>query len=314
MGRPFVSGLMIAVVVAGPAFVTPPQVDAQPVFFSIGGERTHKIADFPDTAEFQTSGVLRYYVDAGVVYKQITIFFLPLWNYDIRWAGYMPNTSQYVDMTRSELEELATRANVVLPRDPELPLWDRVGGKLVLGLLVVILWLYRSRYGYDDEPVLVDLSDATRPDTGTSHNVEKPAPPSTESSQNTTNQTGRLTVEGQDSRAFLKILGVGVALLGGVALVVVLLRDQQTELPSCGDTEATDLVRRIFAEDTDYTATSVRLITTTDHNPNTGNYRCAGEIVDNEGDGWDVEYTIGRDATDPSQFIVRIEWLWPIIR
>lgn len=308
-------GLAIAVVVAGTAFVAPTRVEAQPVFFTFGGEKTHKIADFPDTEEFRTPDRLfGQFVDAGVIYKQITIFFLPLWNYDIRWAGYIPNSSQYVPLTRSELEELATRANVSLPLNPELPLWDRIGGKLILALLLVILWLYRSHYGHDDEPVLVDLSDATRPNARTNHDEGKQAITNNESSQEHYRSTGPAPAEVQDSRGFLTMLGIGVALLGAIALVVLLVRDQRAELPSCGDTEATGLVRTIFAEETDYTATDVRLITTTDHNPNTGNYACSGEIVDNEGDRWNVEYTIGRDATDPSQFIVRIDWLWPNIR
>lgn len=311
---PLAPGLAIAI--AGTAFVAPTRVDAQPVFFSIGGEKTHKIADFPDTEEFQTpeGRLFRHFVDAGVIYKQITIFFLPLWNYDIRWVGYIPNSSQYVPLTRSELEELATRANVSLPLNPELPLWDRFGGKLIVALLLVILWLYRSRYGHDDEPVLVDLSDATHPNARTNHGEEKQAITNSESSQEHYRSTGRAPAEVQDSRRFLTMVGIGVALLGAIALVVFLVRDQHAELPSCGDTEATGLVRRIFAEDTDYTATDVSRITTTDHNPNTGNYTCAGEIIDNEGDRWNVEYTIGRDATDPSQFIVRIDWLWPNIR
>lgn len=309
MRIPFGLGFAICLVVSSAALLSPSRVDARPVLFSLGGETTHKVADFPDTEEFQTADGW-YFVDAGIVYKQITVFFLPLWNYDVRWAGHIPNSSRYVDLTRSELEELATRANIALPQDPELPLWDRIGGKLVLVLLLVALGLYRSRYGRDDEPVLLDLSDATPPN-GRTNLDEEPLDTDTESSRHSRNHPDLPPVEGPDSRGLLTKLGIGVALLGAIALVVFLLRDQRGELPSCGDTEATDLVRRIFAEETDYTATAVRLITTTDHNPNTGNYTCAGEIVDNEGDRWDVEYSIGRDATDPNQFIVRIEWLFP---
>ena len=79
--------------------------------------------------------------DAGAIYKQVQIFFLPLWSYDVRWAGFI-NEESYVELSKSELNGFALLANITLPPEIELPFWDRWGGKLVLALLlaVIVLW------------------------------------------------------------------------------------------------------------------------------------------------------------------------------
>ena len=109
------------------------------MFFSWGGETVLKISDFPDTQAFQTPE--GDFVDAGAIYKQITIFFLPLWNYDVHWTGYI-NSETYIELSRADLEELAHLAQISLPQDLVLPFWDRYGGKLVLSLLLLVVLLY----------------------------------------------------------------------------------------------------------------------------------------------------------------------------
>ena len=99
------------------------------MFFGWGGETIVKIADFPDTPNFQTTD--GDYFDAGVMYKQITIFFLPLWNYDVRWTGYI-DSDYYVELSPEEIQEFAVVAEVSLLQAPAaLPFWDRYGGKLI---------------------------------------------------------------------------------------------------------------------------------------------------------------------------------------
>jgi hypothetical protein len=105
-----------------------------PVFFSFGGEAISKVQDFPDTEAFQFED--GSYVDAGCIYKQVSIFFIPVWNYDVRWCGYTGEDDSYATMTKEELDELATEASITLPETPSLSFWDSIGGKLVfLGLV-----------------------------------------------------------------------------------------------------------------------------------------------------------------------------------
>ena len=115
------------------------QVEARsaPVFFGWGGENISLVTDFPNTADFQT--VDGKYVDAGVIYKQLTLFFLPAWNYDIRWVGYIGSDIHYVQLDRTKLEDLAQNAGLALPQEPSLPGWDAYGGKVILLLMAALV-------------------------------------------------------------------------------------------------------------------------------------------------------------------------------
>ena len=117
-----------------------------PVFFSWGGETVSKVADFPDTPAFRIDGD---YTDAGVIYKQIQVFFLPLWNYDIRWAGYI-DASTYIPFTYAELQELANQAGVELPAKPSPPFWEIYGGKLVLLIVLGFVLMFAMAKGDAD--------------------------------------------------------------------------------------------------------------------------------------------------------------------
>ena len=107
-----------------------------PVLFGWGGETVHKVVESPDTPRFLWEDDT--YVDAGALYKTFTVFFVPLWNYDIRWVGYIGKSDEYLEFTQVELEELAAGANIELPQSPSLPFWDSYGGKLVFLLVVFI--------------------------------------------------------------------------------------------------------------------------------------------------------------------------------
>jgi hypothetical protein len=103
-------------------------------FFSFGGEAMSKVQDFPDTETFQLEDGT--YVDAGCIYKQVSILFIPIWNYEIRWCGYTGEDGTYLELTKEELDGMAKEANVTLAETPSLSFWDSIGGKLVF--LVVI--------------------------------------------------------------------------------------------------------------------------------------------------------------------------------
>lgn len=107
-----------------------------PVLFGWGGETIIKVVDFPNTSQFKWRGAT--FIDAGAIYKTFTVFFVPLWNYDVRWVGYIGKSDEYLEFTRAELEELASYSDTKLPQSPSLPFWDSYGGKLVILLVVFI--------------------------------------------------------------------------------------------------------------------------------------------------------------------------------
>jgi hypothetical protein len=107
-----------------------------PVLIGWGGEEIIKIADFPNTEEFEYHN--GEYFDAGYKYKQVTLFFIPVWNYDGKWVGYVEKEGRYLNLEKSELDELAAQANVKLPESPSLPFWHSIGGKIVFGFIVLV--------------------------------------------------------------------------------------------------------------------------------------------------------------------------------
>lgn len=119
-----------------------------PVFFSWGGEHIAKVADFPDTPQFQTKD--GQYVDPGYRYKQFKLFFVPVWNYGGKWCGYVGNSERYLDLHKQQLDELAAAVGMTLPESPALPFWDSYGGKLVLLSVVMLVFLY-GRYARDSD-------------------------------------------------------------------------------------------------------------------------------------------------------------------
>ncbi|WMX13443.1 MULTISPECIES: hypothetical protein [unclassified Aureispira] len=117
-------------------------------FFSFGGEAMAKVQDFPDTEQFQMDDGT--YVDAGCIYKQVTILFIPVWNYDIRWCGYTGEDDSYVMMTKEELDVLAKEADITLPESPSLSFWHSIGGKLLFIVVIGGLIAY-GIFSSDDE-------------------------------------------------------------------------------------------------------------------------------------------------------------------
>lgn len=122
---------------------------------SWGGEKMIKVAEFPDSPEFQNPE--GYYIDAGLKYKQISLFFIPIWNYELSPIGYI-NQSSYLSMTQSDLEELAQSAGVTLPDNPKPSFWERIGGKLVIvvGLVLFGMWKTDDDEEEVEQPTTID--------------------------------------------------------------------------------------------------------------------------------------------------------------
>jgi len=110
---------------------------SMPVVYSWDSEKIIKVIDFPDIAAYQTQE--GKYVDAGYLYKQVSLFFVPLWNYDGRWVGYIGDDGKYIQLNRQELSELAEEVNLKLPNKPTLPFWDSIGGKIIAIIFIIIL-------------------------------------------------------------------------------------------------------------------------------------------------------------------------------
>ena len=112
------------------------------VFWSWGGENFYKVADLPDTFQFKVNND---FVDIGVIYKSVDIFFLPVWQSDMRYVAVIPNnTDSYYDFSEAEIMQMARSASISIPPVSQIQLdfWTAWGGKIVLLLLIAVFVMY----------------------------------------------------------------------------------------------------------------------------------------------------------------------------
>jgi len=123
-----------------------------PVLFSWGNEGIAKILDFPDIEELK-SGDSNQFIDAGIRYKQVSIFFFPVWNYDATWCGYIGSDKEYINLNYEQLNEIANGVKMTLPDAPEdgIQFWDKYGGKLVFGVLLLAFLMYSAASSKEEE-------------------------------------------------------------------------------------------------------------------------------------------------------------------
>ena len=114
-------------------------------FYEHGGEKIIEVKILPYTDEYTNS--FGNHVNIGCIYKQFKIMFIPVWNYDIRWCAYSTvDEVKYGELTKSDIDEIANSANITLPANPPIPMWDSYGGKLVFaGILVLGLLVKEGR-------------------------------------------------------------------------------------------------------------------------------------------------------------------------
>ena len=112
--------------------------------FSWGGEKIIRVSDLPDNAStlIPEGANAGRYLDIGVVYKRVEILFIPVWNYDIRYAGYVGNDTNYLNLPEYTLRAIARESGGTMPNEISLPFWDAVGGKLLFGGIVLLILLF----------------------------------------------------------------------------------------------------------------------------------------------------------------------------
>lgn len=113
-----------------------------PVFFSWGGEKIVMVMPLPNMQEFQLK--TGEHVDIGYRFSQITIFFIPVWNYEEHWCGYIGTDKRYMDYDKATLDDAARSASLTIPTGSPIPFWDAYGGKLVFAILVLLSLTYKK--------------------------------------------------------------------------------------------------------------------------------------------------------------------------
>lgn len=114
-------------------------------FIGYGGETLVKVADLPDTEDYNVGGD---FLDIGMLYKSVSIVFLPVWQYDKQYVLLAPgDNDSYMQVDQSVIFDVAKDANISLPPVSQISLgfWTAWGGKIIAALIVLTLILmYRA--------------------------------------------------------------------------------------------------------------------------------------------------------------------------
>jgi hypothetical protein len=107
------------------------------------------VADLPDSADFY-SEEYKSYADIGFMYNQLWALWIPIWNSEGKYVLTIKDQDVFFDITPEELEAYQKAYNLDLPSNP-IPLWDKIGGKVILILLAAgIFWAYFGKSKADD--------------------------------------------------------------------------------------------------------------------------------------------------------------------
>ena len=116
---------------------------AKIVFLYSNGEKVDLVEKLPEDAMLDNE-----HVNLGVMYSQFSMFWVPLWNYgETKYVLINDRKNTYFDLSAEDLEIIKSDYNIDIPENYTIGFWDRVGGKLVLCAIIIIiaiLWI-RSR-------------------------------------------------------------------------------------------------------------------------------------------------------------------------
>ena len=119
--------------------------------YSAGGEEVSLVEELPD-ADGQDG------LDACVLHKQFWILWVPLWNWDARYVLGREGSGQYYEI---EDQELLKRLKADYGEaGSAIPFWDKIGGKLLFPLLI-LLYSLRSKLNSNESEESVKPEQAS---------------------------------------------------------------------------------------------------------------------------------------------------------
>ena len=125
--------VILTLSIIGALFFTANSVSAKGVIIYSNGEKIEEVKQLPDSAIVNDE-----HVNLGVMYKQFSIFWVPMWNYgETKYVLINDKKDTYFDLTPEEFEMLKTEFNVDVPKTPVIGFWNKTGGKIIWGALIL---------------------------------------------------------------------------------------------------------------------------------------------------------------------------------
>lgn len=128
--------LTLALVATGVLAAAPQPAQAGvPIVYSTG-EVLSKVVTLPSDERFTTA--TGQHVDLGYRYRELSIFWIPLWQWDGKWCGHVGSDKEYIDLAPADVQAIVKEAGVTLPANP-ISFWHAWGGKLVASAILLVL-------------------------------------------------------------------------------------------------------------------------------------------------------------------------------
>lgn len=133
---------IIAIIFALFALCAVQDIQAKGVIVYHNGPKFETLQELP--ADIMLEGK---HVNIGVAYDQFGIFWLPLWNYGTpEYALVSDDNETAWTLTGEDLESIKKEYNIELPENPSPSLWNKIGLKpVVVLLLFLIVWGYLKK-------------------------------------------------------------------------------------------------------------------------------------------------------------------------
>jgi hypothetical protein len=132
----------------GGLFFATNTISARGIIFYSNGEKIEISQKLPEDAILDNGE----HVNLAVMYEQFSIFWVPVWNYgETKYVLVNDKETTYYDLTEEDVETLQTDFNIIVPEKPSIGFWNKVGGKLIWGAVILVaicVWWFTRK---DDE-------------------------------------------------------------------------------------------------------------------------------------------------------------------
>jgi hypothetical protein len=131
--------LILALALAGALSLAATNASARGFIIYSNGEKLEITQKFPETEDFTFDD--GEHMNLGVMYNQFSIFWIPMWNYgETKWVFVNDKRDSYSDeLTAEDIETLRTEYGFDIPDEPKIGFWNRVGGKIVWGIIIALI-------------------------------------------------------------------------------------------------------------------------------------------------------------------------------
>lgn len=138
--KPFI----LAFILFGALFFTANPAQAKGVVIYSNGDKIDLFQQLPDEITVNSE-----HVNLGVMYKQFSLFWIPMWNYgETKYVLINDKENTYYDIEPEEIETLKSGYDIPIPEKPTMNFWNKIGGKIIWTALILIVlyfvWIERN--------------------------------------------------------------------------------------------------------------------------------------------------------------------------